>query len=302
MKNNQKQRGRPFDLSEREAKILYYLWRWKIASTASVHESINKTLSPYSTYKSLDKLEKRKIITSQHDELHGFTVWFLTSRGFSIIRNTLNIAEEGFLSENHNHDRLVQAFHLGEWSTYQLPTVDFWTEQELRRYDINDYPDWIPSSSEHRPDGYTRVKGLDKTWIFAYEVELSTKRSALYEKSLSFYKHARLIHRVFWLIDSEGTKESILRAKNCIHDTSENYHVFVDLTDFLKNGWDAMITNGRSERLLTLRENMQRISGDIISDLLGNTKGHSSVSVHLNPIKTLGKPRPYKNQNTGTTL
>lgn len=74
MKNNQKQRGRPFDLSEREAKILYYLWRWKIASTASVHESINKTLSPYSTYKSLDKLEKRKIITSQHDELHGFTV------------------------------------------------------------------------------------------------------------------------------------------------------------------------------------------------------------------------------------
>jgi hypothetical protein len=284
--------GRPEYLTDRDSQILKYLWRWKLASTASVHEAINRSASPYSTYKTLDKLELSGFITSQFDWEGQFFVWFLTSKGFSVIKKNLeDLIEDGFLSENHNHDRLVQAFHLGEWATFQNPCVLFWTEQEMRRFDVADYPDWVPKSKEHRPDGYTRIMGNKKPYTLAFEVELSTKRITKYETTMQFYKHTRQIDRVYWLINSEYTKEQILKAKACVSDESFNYHVFVDLEDFKQKGWDAMIVNERSERVHTLRENMQEISRDFIRDLVGNLKGRSSVCVHLNKLKVLGRSR-----------
>jgi len=96
---------------------------------------------------------------------------------------------------------------------------------------------------------------------------------------------------VYWLVKNQETRDVILRARACINEESTNYHLFVDLEDYLKNGWDAVVTNERSEKVKTLRENMQGLLGDIPGDLLGTNQGPSRVLVHLNPIKTLGKPR-----------
>ncbi len=284
--------GRPEYLTDRDSRILKYLWRWKLASTASVHEAINITSTLYSTYKILDKLERSGFITSQFDWQGQFYVWLLTSKGFSVIKQNLeDLIEDGFLSENHNHDRLVQAFHLGEWATFPNPYVLFWTEQEMRRFDLADYPDWVPKSKEHRPDGYTRIIGDKKPCTLAFEVELSTKRMSKYETTMQFYKHTRQVDRVYWLVSDAYTKEQILKAKACVNDESFNYHVFIDLEDFKQNGWDAVIVNERSERVHTLRENMQEISREFIRDLAGTLKGRSSVCVHLNKLKVLGKTR-----------
>ena len=54
--------GRHEYLTDRDSQILKYLWRWKVASTASVHEAINKIASQYSTYKILDKLESKYVM------------------------------------------------------------------------------------------------------------------------------------------------------------------------------------------------------------------------------------------------
>lgn len=284
--------GRPGHSTDRDRQILKYLWRWKVASTASVHEAINKISSQYSTYKILDKLERAGFITSQFDWEYEFYVWFLTSKGYAVIKkNFEELVEEGFLSENHNHDRLVQALHFGEWVSFQSSHVLFWTEQEMRRFDISAYPDWVPKSKEHRPDGYTRIIGDKNQWTLAFEVELSTKRISKYESAMQFYKHARQINRVYWLVADNHTKEQILKAKACVNDESFNYHVFIDLEDFRKNGWDAVVANERSERVHTLRENMQEISGDFYRELIGNLKGSSSVSVHLNRLKVIGKSK-----------
>ena len=69
MKNKSRKRpvGRPAFLTERDCRILNYLWRWKVASTASVHEMINRSSSEYSTYKTLFRLEGSGFITSQYD-------------------------------------------------------------------------------------------------------------------------------------------------------------------------------------------------------------------------------------------
>ncbi|MFN9068890.1 MAG: hypothetical protein ACK5V3_16810, partial [Bdellovibrionales bacterium] len=78
---------------------------------------------------------------------------------------------------------------------------------------------------------------------------------------------------------------------SCIQDTSQNYHLFVDLQDYLKSGWDAQVLNERSERLGTFRENLQGLCGDSYGKYLGNIQGQSKVSVHYDPRKVLGKKR-----------
>lgn len=287
-----KKRGRPFYLTSRDQRILHYIWRWKLASTASVHEAVGRPDSPYTTYKVLDKLERNRFLDCHYDHYNQFYVWQLSELGFSSLKLALgDLIEDGYLSENHRHDRLVQAFQLGEWSSLPLPVVDFFTEQDLRRREMDSYPDWLPRSKEHRPDGYSRIKGSTQAWTLAYEVELSPKSVQRYEAILRFYKHARVVDRVLWLVETDQVRDLIVRAKTCIKDDSKDFHVFVGLNEFLRAGWDAPVTNECSNTLFTLREKYREICGDFYGDLMGNTQGHSKVSVHLQSAKVIGKTR-----------
>ncbi len=279
-------------LSWRSAKILEYIWKWKIASTASIHEAIGRPNSVYSTYKILERLKTQGYIQDYFHSRERFYVWSLTEFGFAETVNYLGqLEEEGYLSENHRHDRLVQAFQLGEWSTHQNPRVLFFTEQDLRRRGVSHYPPWVPPTKEHRSDGYTRIVGTKEAWTFSYEAELSAKSTQQYEGILRFYKMSAGIDRVFWLVGDAFIKDQILSAKTCIKDDTNNYHVFVDLNDFQKNGWDAMVTNERSENLFTLRDKYQGLCGDFIGEIIGTFRGNSRVSVHLDGRKVLGKTR-----------
>jgi hypothetical protein len=272
--------------------MMQYIWKWKIASTTSIHEAINRTASAYSTYKTLEKLEKNSFVECRFEFAERFYVWQLTERGFHAIKGYLGeLKEDGFLSENHRHDRLVQAFQLGEWSTHQFRNVVFWAEQDLRRRDVAGYPEWVPQTTDHRPDGYTRIVGFKKPWTIAYEVELSAKNVQKYEGILRFYRMSRAVDRVLWLVESDVVRDTILRAKTCIKDDSANYHVFVDLADYAKNGWDAQVTNERSETLFTLREKYQGICGETPAEILGKLRGISTVTVHLANQKVIGKSR-----------
>jgi predicted transcriptional regulator len=171
--------GRPRGLTKRDQMIMKYIWRWKIASSLSIHSAINNDCSAYSTYKTLVRLEKFGLLESRHHPTQEFHVWCLSLEGFELIKCELGeLKEDGYQSENHPHDRLVQAFQLGEWSTHRFHQVKFFTEQDLRRRDRDDYPDWVPRTEQHRPDGYTRFEIDQRSWTFAYEVELSIKCSA----------------------------------------------------------------------------------------------------------------------------
>jgi DNA-binding PadR family transcriptional regulator len=287
-----KHRGPSAYLTLRDRLMMLYIWKWKIASTASVHEAVNRPASPYSAYKTLERLEQNHFVECRFEFAERFYVWQLTERGFHAIKGYLGeLKEDGYLSENHRHDRLVQAFQLGEWATHQFNNVSFCTEQDLRRREVVDYPEWVPQSSDHRPDGYTRIVGAKKTWTIAFEAELSAKNVQKYEGILRFYRTVRVIDRVLWLVESKAIRDTILRAKDCIRDDSTNYHVFVDLADFEKNGWDAQVTNERSENLFTLREKYQGICGDTPAEILGNLKGQSKVTVHLANQKVIGKSK-----------
>jgi hypothetical protein len=285
-------------LTPRDQAIMQYIWRWKIASTLSIHTAINETLSPYSTYKTLDRLERFGFLEGRHHLTADFHVWSLSREGFEAIMGELGeLKEEGYQSENHPHDRLVQAFQLGEWSIHRFPSVTFFTEQDLRRRPVEDYPVWIPQSAEHRPDGYTRITNDEKNWTLAYEVELSAKGVQRYEQALRFYSASRQITRVLWLVGSKSIRDTILRAKDCIRDDSTNYHVFVDLKEYLEKGWDADVYNERSVKLFTLREKYQRTCGEPLSELIGNLRGRLRVHDHLQKRKVIGKTRTSRVQH-----
>lgn len=285
-------RGGPTYATPRDINILRYLWKWKVASTASIHEAVNRNESPYSTYKVLEKLFARGFVASNPNWQHRFHVWSLTEKGFNSIKTSLGgLKEDGFSSENHEHDRLVQAFHLGEWSKHQVPCVMLFSEQELRRIEMGLYPHWVPRIQEHRPDGYTRIQGPEKASVIAYEVELSSKGTQRYESTLRIYQGYRQIERVFWLVSSPSVKDEILNAKSCIRDTSLNFHVFVDQYEYEKNGWDAAVTNERSQKLFTMRENLRQLCGDTYKETMAIPQGRAGVNEHLNPLKVIGKTR-----------
>src|SRR5471030_1789878 len=86
-------------LSYRDAKILEYIWKWKIASTASIHEAVNRPQSEYSTTKVLERLKANGFILDYHHPRERFYVWSLTEFGFAATAQYLGeLAEDGYLS------------------------------------------------------------------------------------------------------------------------------------------------------------------------------------------------------------
>lgn len=284
--------GNTFFLTERDRNILHFLWKWKLASTATIHEVIGRPLSPYSTYKTLERLCRNYFIESRRTFEQNFSSWVLTDKGFETIRNSLgDLCELGYGSENCWHDLNVMAFQLGEWATNQLPIVTHFTEQELRRRSMNTYPPWVPNSKEHRPDGYTLIKTDKKEFVLAFEVEIWPKALSSYEATARFYDLMKKISRVYWLVGDPHIKELVLRAKDCIKDKSQNFHLFVDMNEYIRSGWDALVTNERSENLGSFRQTMQGLCGESYGAYLGTIGGNSRVSVHYDPRKILGKKR-----------
>jgi hypothetical protein len=294
-KRNFGSRGCKFFATDRDKDILLFIWRWKLASTATVHEVIGGANSPYATYKALDRLEEHKLVEAVECFDDRSIPWQLTSKGFATVQSRLGeLCEEGYLSENRWHDRNIVAFHLGEWATHRLPIVTHWTEQEMRRRTLEYYPDWMPRNQGHRADGYTLIEGEAGRQVLVFEVELSPKPVSVYESVLKFYGMIRNLNRVYWLVGDKYVKDQILRAKTCINDDSSNFHVFVDQADYIEKGWDAAAVNERSQTLFTLRENIQGICGGQWREYLGKKAGPSRVSVHYDPRKVLGKKRAYK--------
>ena len=294
-------RGRTFYLSYRDVKVLNFLWTWKLASTATIHQAIVRPGSRYSAYKVMERLEKHGYVRPYVSGEHRFTAWQLTEKGFLSIKNSLGeLTEEGYLSEYPWHDRHILAFQLGEWSWFNLPVVAHFTEQDLRRRPADLYPAWVPHTPGHRADGYTKIEGKGRTWVFALEVELSLKSIARYESVIRYYRTQSQVDRVLWLTSDPSVMNAIKTAKTNVKDAQDTYHVFVDLKDYQENGWDAKITNERSETLFTMREHIGVVIGDPYREYIGTVGGVSKVTDHYDPVKVLGKSRASRSAARAT--
>jgi hypothetical protein len=269
--------------------VLDFLWRWKVATSATLHAVTKGDRTPYATYQALIRLERMKFIQSVLDPRSRFTHWELTKKGFQTIRETLkDLKEKGFKSENPWHDLNVVAFHLGDWVFYPEAKVEFCTEQELRRLGRDDYPAWVPIVGEHRGDGFTRIMSASgRSWLLSYEVELTSKAISRYESIIRYYRMIRECELVFWLVGSNEVKSQILKAKDIVRDPKDNFHLFVDHAEYMKAGWKAVLRNSRNEGLFTIEENLRGLLGDLPRNCQRGAQENLKVSPHYDPRKGL---------------
>ena len=233
------------NLNQRDRELLHFLWTWKVATTAALTQRFFSDRSPHTAYKRLWELESSKYILAVSDFQTNHHVWTLTKLGFHIVRRDLPaLREDGFRSENISHDLITSAIHLGGYLLGTPTDVALFSEQELRRLHLEFYPDWVPRSELHRPDGYWRVPVGNPMATVALEVELSRKKTVQYEIVADFYASYPAIIRVLWLVARPSMGMLIHDKIGKALSNSPMIHNFVSLPKFLKSGWTAVIEHG----------------------------------------------------------
>ncbi|MBI4403621.1 MAG: hypothetical protein HY537_05645 [Deltaproteobacteria bacterium] len=232
--------------NERDLKIFKFLWRWKLGTTKTLAERFFPGLNPVIAYNRLTALKKAGLVEIRTlDSVGNRFVWTLTQKSFRMLKNHLpELKDEGFRSENIEHDFFATAIHLGEWLVDKPHGVDFFSEQQLRRYKMDHYPDWVPHTELHRPDGYWLVPYKNKEIVVALEVELTPKAIANYEVVANFYKDNPKVIRIVWVVRTLAIIKYIeSKIRKEVKDEALK-HNFIQLSDFIKLVWHSPVLFG----------------------------------------------------------
>lgn len=255
-------------ITERDYKLLRFLWKWKAVSTMGLAKKFFPNINPHSAYRRLQFLETDGYIKTHPVKELRNGVWTLSEKGFKHIREKLgDLESQGYKSQSHEHDAISTAFHLGEWLTQQPHNTQTYSEQQLRCYHQDLWPEWVPRTDIHRPDGYSVYIQNNQKVIIAFETELWMKAQHRYESVVTFYDSQPSIVIVCWLIDTKGMLTSLKAAFEKFQMQDYSKHHFVLLRDFLQMGWEAPFIEGR-------------FKGKSLSDFLNR-----------NPIENTSKPR-----------
>lgn len=168
-----------FKITDDDYTCLKYLWFWKVATTTFLKYGVYKNKNMERAYRRLLQLEKRRLIQSISNRDQSGVFWTLTDKGFKEIQfNHTKLIEYGYATEHMAHDFWVTAIHQAGWILRKPDTSAYFTEQQLRRFDKVSFPDWVPDSVIHRPDGYwkTDLSQPNSKSLVALEVELNKKQ------------------------------------------------------------------------------------------------------------------------------
>jgi hypothetical protein len=251
-------------LSEQDFKLLYFLWKWKMSTTAAIAAAIYANKTWYRSYVRLNELAKWKYIRSIASESGHSFIWTLDTHGYAAIQQGLPLlANAGYKSENQSHDFLVSAIHLGEWLIKTPIDCATFSEQELRRLVHEAYPIWVPITDTHRPDGYWKVacETLDNFKVIALEVELSLKSPTEYREVGVFYGKGYGIDQVIWVTKTLASAKYIQKHLGTGNEGDKSIHSFVTLDQYYEYQWQSKIIAGR-DRGFTM-DDLLRIRDEI---------------------------------------
>lgn len=272
-----------------EFDLLQFLWRWKVSTTAALSHRFYANRTPHRAYQRLWKLERAGFIKTRADESAKVHLWTLDKRGFAVVRSRIHhLKEDGFISENREHDLLVTAAHLGDALLKPNCGLEFFTEQELRRIDPAFFPKWVPQSQSRRPDGYWRVITEGSPKVIALEVELSPKQESEYESIGRFYDDHSEIDQVLWVVKEPNLIDTIHQIARSVSRRPFK-HSFVLLDPICSLGWLARISSGSDQ-------------GKTMNELLRNTTekaaAHVSPQFLLDTRKTPHRSKCYEHFQT----
>jgi len=283
-------------LTDRDLEVLKFLWKWKIATSALIMGRFFTNCSNHTAYKRLLMLEKGGFIEARSDHTGKSYLWMLKKKGFDVIKNLLpDLSEEGFKSENIIHDYLSFWISMSFEKENGNKGITLISEQQLRRFQPDILPAWLPSPKDHRPDGYLRVKSDTEEKLIALELELNVKKKSRYLSSLHYFDmYSDKINNVLWILPS---KKSIERLSKIFKDSgvgrrslypkeNQNYHLFCNLSDFHKSGLDSDVYNLDQKIVSNLQE------------ITGNSHGSDTEPVSYLEAANLAKS-PHKSKAYG---
>ncbi len=265
-----------------EARILISLWKWKLLPTAAIAQEFWNSQYSDAAYKKLRSLRSQGFVQTVCLENKRIFFWTLTTKGFSCARNFIpELREVGFRSEALIHDYLCSALQRGHWLSHLPDGVTLNSEQELRRFHPEHLGQHLPSSTLHRPDGYTVQEQVDGIAITAIEVELNHKAAAQYAAVGSFYSPDE-VTRVLWLTSDLTSAKSIQRMLTVHHPERAVLHQFVLLQDFMKDFWNSPVQLGTE----TGRRIHELFSQPASPSLLTGEK-HAMLDLRLRPYSSM---------------
>lgn len=282
-------------LPPRDIQLLIFLWRWKLATTQNIAKRFFAGKSARAAYIRLWRLEQAGIIESRWTPSGDAHFWFLSEFSFNeIVKPRLPVLSQcGFRSEHWGHDFLVNALHLGELVSGIDNGIHTFSEQELRRLDVEFYPAWVPRSQLHRPDGYTLVANGERSKLIAIEVEISQKRLDAYESLARFYAQDARVDDVLWLVSSKSLGLKI-QKRIALGDVSSNSrHSFVLLSDFRELHWQAPVILGKSHGRTINQIHNRHMEGPL---------KEVSTSNFFDTRKSIEDSRSKRKQNSGKFL
>lgn len=241
------------EITERDSRIMSALWRWKLLSTSALTRRYFPNGNRHTAYERLHKLAKFNYLKAIYIDKRKQQCWALGAAGFKFKRESIgeHIAKS-FRSEHPYHDHIATALHLGEWLVDPPLDTQTYTEQELRSVPIELWDRWVPSSTLHRPDGYSIFLKADEPIIVSFEAELSLKAKQDYGKIVVFYDTQEKINIVVWLVRNSGNIKSLKKHFNELDIVYLAKHQFLLLKDFETSGWNAKFIDGSlSGRSLT---------------------------------------------------
>ncbi len=231
-------------------KCLRMLWRWKLLSTSAIHRLAYDKRSVYGCYIRLLNLQDKNFVISTGSWDQKTIVWHLGEDGYQALSTQFKVpVENGFRSENKDHDFWVSAIHLGEWINGEPDDCANFTEQELKKLALQDYPKWVPHTKEHRPDGWWKI-GLgrhNRESLIALEVEISKKSPQDYSDVGAFYSNTIDVSQVIWVVRSESYKNYILTHLKKGSSTQASEHSFVLLDHYVQFQWQSQINGGKHQ-------------------------------------------------------
>jgi hypothetical protein len=237
-------------LVARDYQPLEFIWKWKLASTSTIWQRHWPNIKKISAYRRLYNLRLMGLVEPVYIPKTSQFVWSLTKKGFDVVRSDLPMLKEsGFRSENPHHDLYASAFHLGDFLWGAPNSVEFVTEQELRRLDDTSFPGWVPLSEDHRPDGFLNIGCKDEDKIFAFEVELHPKSREAYRNVANTYGCMDSLNKVLWLVESETLAKQIDRSMSDAHFYDSSKGEFFIRSEFEHKCWGCRSVLGLSKGL-----------------------------------------------------
>lgn len=294
-----------FQITKDDQKLIEGLWRWKLLTTSQIHLAVYNTRSIEKCYRRLLDLNKYRFIECFTTPDQSVTFWQLSDKGYQILDfSNLEIDSSGFRSENPEHDFWVNSIHLGAKVFNRPQSSGIYTEQEIRKINIASFPNWVPQTKTHRPDGWIKTdmnQSNDKSLI-GLEVELSKKAPVNYSEIGRFYSRVIMVSQVLWFVKTMSDVKYIHKHLQTGSDNAGADHSFILMDHFIISQYQAKIIYGKN-------------SGTSLSHILNipNTESGSLAShrrlldirkypVKSNEFKTpkscdLGVKRYIRNEN-----